>query len=282
MSVTDTPTITSGLVQQLAGYHQSVHGMGIQRPVVISTIEWLLRLLFPQHGDGDPLSGEDVARELDHLASQIAFVMEPLIPSPGAVTREFFHQLPSIHQQLLDDATALYDGDPAAASVDEVISTYPGFLAMACYRIANWFHGQGVPLLPRMVTEYAHEKTGIDIHPGATIGSSLCIDHGTGIVIGETSVIGNHVKLYQGVTLGALSVDKSQSHTKRHPTLEDRVVVYAGATILGGSTTIGHDSVIGGNVWLTESVAPFSVVYHKSEVRIRNSREIAPILDFQI
>ena len=145
---------------------------------------------------------------------------------------------------------------PAAKSREEVIRTYPGFYAVAAYRIAHQLHLLGIQGIPRIITEHAHSKTGIDIHPGAKIGNHFCIDHGTGVVIGETSVIGNHVKIYQGVTLGALSVNKEDATKKRHPTLEDNVVVYAGATILGGGTVIGRGSVIGGNVWLTESVPP--------------------------
>ena len=130
-----------------------------------------------------------------------------------------------------------------------------------------------VPIFPRIITEYAHQLTGIDIHPGATIGDSFFIDHGTGIVVGETTIIGDNVKLYQGVTLGALSVSKKLANTKRHPTIESDTVIYSGATILGGETVIGHHSIIGGNVWLTESVPPYSVVYHKSEVKVRNAKD---------
>ena len=170
----------------------------------------------------------------------------------------------------------------AAESVDEVISAYPGFRAIAIYRIAHEFYRMGVPLFPRILTESAHQRTGIDIHPGATIGRSFFIDHGTGIVVGETTTIGDSVKIYQGVTLGALSVDKTLASSKRHPTIEDNVVIYSNATILGGTTVIGHDSVIGGNVWLTESVPPYSVVYHKSEVHVRSTREESTGLDFVI
>ena len=142
---------------------------------------------------------------------------------------------------------------------------YPGFYAIAFYRIAHALHRLHVPLLPRVITELAHARTGIDIHPAASIAPYFCIDHGTGVVIGETSVIGPHVKLYQGVTLGALSIDKSMAKSKRHPTIEEHVVIYAGATILGGDTTVGHHSVIGGNVWLIKSVSPFSRIYYKAD-----------------
>ncbi|HSN59763.1 MAG TPA: hypothetical protein VLR49_02430, partial [Ferruginibacter sp.] len=159
---------------------------------------------------------------------------------------------------------------------------YPGFYATAVYRLSNQLWKQGVKLLPRVFAEYAHSKTGIDIHPGATIGSSFFIDHGTGIVIGETTVIGNNVKIYQGVTLGALSVNKEQAKSKRHPTIEDNVVIYSGATILGGDTIIGSNSVIGGNVWLTNSVLPESIVYHKSEISIRDKNPLPDVLNFVI
>ena len=166
------------------------------------------------------------------------------------------------------DAESLLAGDPAAHSIEEVLLCYPGLLAIATYRVAHFFHTKSIPIIPRMMAEIAHEKTGIDIHPGATIGESFFIDHGTGVVIGETAIIGNNVKLYQGVTLGALSVDKSLAQIKRHPTIEDFCVIYSHATILGGETVIGHHSVIGGNVWMTKSVPANSLVYHKSEVKL--------------
>jgi len=164
------------------------------------------------------------------------------------------------------DVDAIFAGDPAAKSEFEVIRAYPGFLAICFYRIAHLLLQLRVPLLPRILTEHAHSQTGIDIHPAARIGEYCMIDHGTGVVIGETSVIGDHVKIYQGVTLGALSVDKSMASVKRHPTIEDHVIIYSNATILGGDTIVGHHSVIGGNVWLTNSVAPGSMLYHNAEI----------------
>jgi len=186
--------------------------------------------------------------------------------NPSQITEKFFSQLPVLFEQLQKDITAMFEGDPAAKSRSEVIRTYPGFYAIAAYRMAHELHVLGVQGIPRIITEHAHSRTGIDIHPGATIGDYFCIDHGTGVVIGETTVIGNHVKLYQGVTLGALSVNKEDAERKRHPTLEDNVVVYAGATILGGETIIGRDSVIGGNVWLTRSVAANSKIYYQAKM----------------
>lgn len=181
------------------------------------------------------------------------------------IADEFFNALPLIYQTLNTDAKAILDNDPAATCLQEIHIAYPGFYAIAIYRFAHQLQLQKVILLPRIWTEYAHNKTGIDIHPAATIGSHFCIDHGTGIVIGETSVIGTNVKIYQGVTLGAISVSKDKANTRRHPYIEDNVVIYSGATILGGDTVIGHDTVIGGNVWLTHSVKPNSIIYSKSK-----------------
>ena len=164
----------------------------------------------------------------------------------------------------VEDAEAIVMGDPASFDEKEVIRSYPGFLAIAVYRIAHLMHKINIPYLPRIFTEYAHGRTGVDIHPGAKIGKRFCIDHATGIVIGETTIIGNNVKIYQGVTLGALSVRKDMAKTKRHPNIEDNVIIYAGATILGGETTIGKGSIIGGNVWITKSVPPRSRVYYQS------------------
>ena len=200
--------------------------------------------------------------------------------TPEVFADRFLERLPAIYDSLLADAQATYEGDPAATSVDEVILAYPGFFAIACHRIAHEFYVMGVPVFPRLVSEYAHRETGVDIHPGARIGKALAIDHGTGIVIGETAVLGDRVKLYQGVTLGALSVDKSLADTKRHPTIGDDVVIYANATILGGKTTIGDGSIIGGNVWLTHSVPPKSVVTHTPAVERRKDDD--DMLEFHI
>jgi len=177
------------------------------------------------------------------------------------VVEEFFEELPRIRVILEKDLDASVRGDPAAKSSNEVILSYPGFQAIAIHRIAHFFWTRQVPIIPRMMSEIVHGRTGIDIHPGADIGESFFIDHGTGVVIGETTVIGKNVKLYQGVTLGALSVKKEESGQKRHPTIEDDVTIYANATILGGETVIGRGSVIGGSVWITQSVPPGSKVY---------------------
>jgi serine O-acetyltransferase len=175
----------------------------------------------------------------------------------------FFESIAGIRAVLAEDMKAAFRGDPAAKSFEEVIVSYPGFEAITVHRLAHFFYRAEVPLIPRMMSELVHGRTGIDIHPGAEIGESFFIDHGTGVVIGETTVIGKNVKLYQGVTLGALSVKKEAADKKRHPTIEDDVTIYANATILGGQTVIGRGSVIGGSVWITESVPPGSTVYIK-------------------
>jgi serine O-acetyltransferase len=173
--------------------------------------------------------------------------------------------IPEFRRLSCTDAKAALEGDPAARSIEEVILSYPGLEALLVHRIAFFLYSKGVPVIPRIMSEYIHGKTGIDIHPGAKIGEECFIDHGTGLVIGESSVIGHNVKLYQGVTLGALSVKKVMADKKRHPTIEDNVTIYAGATILGGETVIGAGSVIGGNTWITESVAPGSKIFNKAQ-----------------
>ncbi len=207
------------------------------------------------------------------LQKQLDCLLKPLEPQlerkREEIVEDFYSQLPDTYDLLMMDAQAITDNDPASVGIEEVIAIYPGFMAIASYRIAHLLMSCGVPLLPRMLTEFAHGQTGIDIHPGATIGKSFFIDHGTGVVIGETTHIGNNVKIYQGVTLGATYVAKSLASHKRHPTIEDNVVVYANATILGGNTIVGHDSVIGGNAWLTKSVPPYSQVYHQSKVEVK-------------
>ncbi|MFZ4734711.1 MAG: serine O-acetyltransferase EpsC [Bradymonadia bacterium] len=172
------------------------------------------------------------------------------------VSFRFLQAIPALRDHLLDDARAALDGDPAARSLEEIILTYPGFQAITAHRVAHTLHLEGVPFVPRAIAEHSHERTGIDLHPGAVVGRRFFIDHGTGVVIGETSNIGDNVKIYQGVTLGALSVHRRLAGTKRHPTLEDDVVVYAGATVLGGETVIGRGAVVGGNAFITTSVAP--------------------------
>ena len=253
---------------------------------ICNLMEGVLQLLFPALAD----ERFETVRELEEYGNslqqnlmRILSGMEQQLPmSPEEVAQQMMQHLPQIHQLLLLDAEAIAAGDPAAQSVEEVIRTYPGFKAVAIHRMAHELYRLQVPLLPRVLAEYAHAQTGIDIHPGARIGTHFCIDHGTGIVIGETSVIGNHVKVYQGVTLGALSVDKAMANIKRHPTIEHHVVIYAGATILGGNTVVGAYSTIGGNVWLTESVPAYSRVYHQPQINVRRSADPADVVNFSI
>ncbi|KMQ66535.1 serine acetyltransferase [Chryseobacterium angstadtii] len=197
-------------------------------------------------------------------------------------TDRFFHVLPDIYSHLILDAESVLKFDPATESLEEILLSYPGFFATYVYRISHQLWNQKVKTLPRVISEYAHSRTGIDIHPGAVIGKHFFIDHGTGIVIGETTVIGNHVKIYQGVTLGALNVSKEKANEKRHPNIEDHVIIYSGATILGGNTTIGRDSIIGGNVWITQNVPSNSLVYNKSEIRIKDNGILPESLTFVI
>ncbi|QRO00316.1 serine acetyltransferase [Archangium violaceum] len=216
-----------------------------------------------------------LTRTLDTLASRYPGLAPDL---PG----RFMEQLPEVYAWLRQDAEAIFEADPAARSVDEVILTYPGFYAIAIYRIAHTLLDLGFPLLPRLLTELAHQRTGVDIHPGATIGRRFVIDHGTGVVIGETTIIGDRVNIYQGVTLGALQVQKALADKKRHPTLEDDVVVYANATILGGQTVVGRGSVIAGNAFITQSIPPESVVSRRSEVRPRHGGAEFDELEYHI
>lgn len=242
-----------------------------------------LALLFPHFAHAARSDARAAADEISALRAllveALAPARDPAVPStrdrPAALADQFLHALAGIRDRLLRDAEATCRADPAAQSVDEVIMTYPGFFAIAVYRMAHAMVELGAPLLPRLLTEFAHRETGVDIHPRATIGDSFSIDHGTGVVIGETTVIGDRVKLYQGVTLGALSVDKALANRKRHPTIENDVVIYANATILGGETIVGAGSVIGGNVWLTRSVPAGSVVSHGGlEARKKPTEEL--------
>lgn len=230
----------------------------------------LLGLLFPDYGQLSFASESDFTKHIQKLRAELQRILQYQEhlrkDAEMAVADHFFERIPAIYEKIQEDVVAMFEGDPAAKSKSEVIRTYPGFYAIAAYRVAHELHRLGITGIPRIITELAHSKTGIDIHPASSIGRHFCIDHGTGVVIGETTVIGNNVKIYQGVTLGALSVSKSDAEKKRHPTLEDNVIVYAGATILGGDTVIGHDSVIGGNVWLTRSIPPYSKIYYQSKM----------------
>ena len=268
--------------------------------VIISVTDDLKEILYPGYRRRDGLHlgnvtyhvGDLLDKLHDRLTLQIARAIchdrgENVICDPQKKfdfeslgqkkTLELLGQIPELRRRLAMDVEAAYAGDPACKSLDEVIFCYPGLEAVTVYRLAHLLHSLEVPLIPRMMTEWAHARTGIDIHPGARIGDHFFIDHGTGVVIGETCEIGNWVKLYQGVTLGALSFPTDEQGnlvrgTKRHPTLEDRVVIYANATVLGGETVIGHDAVIGSSVWLTQSVPPgTTVTLEKPNLRIRGA-----------
>ncbi len=218
------------------------------------------------------LAGDAPVPDVGAIATELEKVIANLMPDAAdsrCVAEAFVARIPEVSRMLDSDVRAAYEGDPAATSRIEVVVAYPGLYAVTIHRLAHELYLLKVPILPRVMSEIAHSKTGIDIHPGATIGEGFFIDHGTGVVIGETTVIGRNVKLYQGVTLGALSFPKDKKTGmlmkghKRHPNVEDNVVIYAGATILGGDTVIGHDSEIGGNVWLMDSIPPHSRVYNK-------------------
>ncbi len=210
----------------------------------------------------------EIAKSLTSIPAFAETPDEELTASAVQKTIAFLRRIPEIRNKLTGDVGAAFDGDPAAKSFDEIILCYPGLAAIAVYRIAHELYLLDIPLIPRIMAEFAHGKSGIDIHPGARIGNNFFIDHGTGVVIGETTEIGNNVRIYQGVTLGALSFKKDEHGRvvkggKRHPTIEDNVVIYAGATILGGNTVVGENCIIGGNVWLLESVPPNTTVTHQ-------------------
>ena len=233
---------------------------------IIELFEDILSLLFPDYS-GERFSTVALIEErVENITQRLEEILKDhpgLCPSVSdSPTNQFIASLEKIEAALQMDIEAIYNGDPAAKSKEEVIRSYPGFYAITSYRIAHVLHNLGIKVIPRIITQHAHHKTGIDIHPGAQIGHSFCIDHGTGVVIGETSVIGHNVKIYQGVTLGALSVNKEDANTKRHPTIEPYVILYANCTILGGDTVIGEHSIIGGNSWIINSVEPYSTVHY--------------------
>ncbi len=239
----------------------------------IDLLNELIDFLFPHFSNKVYYSSKDVLAKLQLLERNVISLLKIVIDNDETGIEKsadkFISRIPEVHDMLWEDAEAIYQGDPAAESIDEVILAYPGFMAILIYRLAHELYKLNIPIIPRILTEHAHQITGIDIHPGAEIDSPFFIDHGTGIVIGETTNIGKNVKIYQGVTLGALSVEKSLSHTKRHPTIQDDVIIYSQAVILGGDTLIGKNSIIGGNAWITQSIPANSIVYSKSEVKVR-------------
>jgi serine O-acetyltransferase len=236
---------------------------GLTLEIVGNLTVRLLGLMFP-HLTPEGELNQTLATRLQSVREDIKKICMRLEGDHCGGLDAFLKALPDIADICHLDAEAIFEGDPAAQSLEEVILCYPGFFTIAAYRIAHDLLLRDIPLLPRMITEFAHQRTGMDIHPGATIGSPFFADHATEIVIGETAVIGNNVKLYQGVTLGALRVKRGDKVTKRHPTIEDNVVIYANATILGGETIVGENSIIGGNVWITRSVASNSRVMFKT------------------
>lgn len=244
-------------------------------------IESLISLMFPICACQEAI---DIHEDLQIVAIKLHANIAALKGTQEAdkITESFLEQLPQLRERLYKDAACYLKADPAAKSLEEVIITYPGFYALCVHRVAHEIHQLGIPLIARLFSEFAHSKVGIDIHPAAKIGKNFFMDHGTGIVIGETTEIGNNVKIYQGVTLGALYVEKKLSDVKRHPTVEDNVVIYANATILGGKTVVGHDSVIGGGAWLTRSVVPYSLVSNPADVKIRMVRDFDSPYDFVI
>ena len=263
------------------------------RAAVVATLDDVRRILFPGYYAEARLRSASRRYQVGTWLCQLGAELKRIITKalahdapdrPAAavsaqaaqVSEAFLEALPALRQALYLDAHAALIGDPAARSVEEVILTYPGFLAITVHRIAHWLQQADIPFIPRVMSEHAHTLTGIDIHPGAKLGQRFFIDHGTGVVIGETTEIGDDVKVYQNVTLGAHSVQRELAGAKRHPTIEDRVVIYAGATVLGGDTTIGHDAVVGGNVWLTVSVDPHTTVLESPPDLNFRSRESNP------
>ena len=263
------------------------------KEIIIDMIGKLLRIVYPGFSRDKNYRIYNAHHNLSmliedvmyNLIKQVTIVLREKLPEAEATARaeqislEFFRAIPGLRAVIQTDVEAFYDGDPAAYSTDEIVFCYPGIYAVTIYRLAHVLYTMGVPMLPRIMTEHAHSVTGIDINPGASIGNYFFIDHGTGIVIGETTVIGDHVKIYQGVTLGALTTRGGQSlrGKRRHPTIEDNVTIYAGASILGGTTVIGHDSVIGSNVFITHSIPPSTTVSVKSqELQIRSRAKTEP------
>lgn len=269
--------MTPSFYQHIWKKHQQTGSIPTNETIANWAIQ-LIRLLYPQKAKTAYKNAEQIKETLNLSKTSLLDILKSTKACEGCNNQEivdkFFQNLPVLYEFLNKDAEAILEGDPAAVNQFEVVRTYPGFFAICFYRIAHALLRLNVPLIPRILTEHAHSKTGIDIHPAAEIGDYFFIDHGTGIVIGETSKIGDRVKLYQGVNLGGLSVSKDMQNEKRHPTVEDDVVIYSGATILGGETTIGHHSIIGGNAWLLKGVPPYSKVFNKPSIDvIENSVE---------
>ncbi|HTR43822.1 MAG TPA: serine O-acetyltransferase [Pseudomonadales bacterium] len=298
--------LTNELVESYAQVGGINHLDGKNLPskrAIVAITQDLLRLLFPGFFDEKPIHSSEIKMETaalldsilgrleDEIRKSFAFITPKDLPKKDipkaahALTVEFLGTLPAIREILCTDVSAAFDGDPAAASKDEIIVSYPFIEAIAVQRLAHELYLKNVGLIPRIMTEWAHSRSGMEIHPGATIGSHFFVDHCTGTVVGETAIIGNHVKMYHGVTLGAKSTSGGQAlrGKKRHPTIEDKVTIYPGATILGGETVIGAGSTIGGNVFIMDSVAPNSlVIYDGLDMRVLNKADKKTTVDFQI
>ena len=260
--------------EKLSSYQSKNWVRAIDSDVIFNWIDDLFFILFPEK----PLDINEIENlwikntlDFEKLLSKLSISKSD--DKISEISKQFYQIIPDVYESLQKDAQAILNTDPAADCISEIINSYPGFLAIAFYRISNAISDLEVKMLPRIISEYAHSKTGIDIHPNAKIDVPFIIDHGTGIVIGETCIIGKNVSIYQGVTLGALQVDKSMEDKKRHPTVEDNVIIYANATILGGSTIIGNNSVIGGNSFITKSVNPYSMVMQTNKNNIINQLE---------
>jgi serine O-acetyltransferase len=269
----------SAFYQEIAKQHQELLILP-EKKLIHQFIDELFSILFSNTSKsfGSLVTIEHKFVALEKQFDDLVLDFAPKNKQNKEQTKTFFEAIPHLHKKALNDAQTIFTKDPAAKSLEEVLYSYPGFFAISVYRFSHQLWEQDLKLLARTISEYAHIKTSIEIHPGAQIGTDFAIDHGTGIVIGETAVIGNNVQIYQGVTLGALSVKKEEAFLKRHPTIEDNVIIYANSTILGGQTTVGRDSIIGGNVWLTYTVPSNSVVYHKNEIKIRDNNPFpAPI-----
>jgi serine O-acetyltransferase len=293
----ELPQLVEGM---LASYRQDPRAQHVNRRFlpsrneILEVVQLLLELFYPGYFGRQDLTDESLAFHVGNLLSTLREKLERQVETclcfaaecdgrpahacsekARLVTAAFLERLPSVRDALVLDVQAAYDGDPAASSLDEVILAYPGMLAVTVHRVAHELQVMGVPLMPRIMSEWAHSRSGADIHPGARIGKSFFIDHSTGVVVGETTTIGSNVKLYQGVTLGALSIPRDERgrvirDTKRHPTVEDGVTIYANATVLGGRTVIGAESVVGGSVFVTESVPPSTrVALRPPEMTVR-------------
>lgn len=263
------------LINELKGNHVYIP---LNRKELTNVLEELIHVIFPICNSNYTKSEDKLLEDCFNILKQN---LEEIDVSEDKLEL-FFNSIPAIKKELLLDAQAFLDNDPASKSIEEIIIAYPGFNALVVHRLAHFLFELNVPIIPRLWSEYSHSKAGIDIHPGAKIGKRFFLDHGTGTVIGETTVIGDDVKIYQNVTLGALHVSKELSNTKRHPTVENNVVIYAGTTILGGDTLIGHDSILGGNLFITKSISPYSFVHQSSTMQQKSTRNFNEPINFVI